>query len=44
MKHIRSLALLCARATRAILDHASIGEFRKRFLEAIIDILKVTIG
>jgi len=44
MKHIRSLALLCARATRAILDHASIGEFRKRFLEAIMDILEVTIG
>jgi len=31
LNHIGSLVLLCARATRAILNHALIGEFRKRF-------------
>jgi len=44
MKHIRPLVLLCARATRAILNHASIREFRKRFLKAIMHALVVTVG
>jgi len=31
MKHIGTSVSLCTRATRAILNHALIEEFRKRF-------------
>jgi len=41
LNHIGSLITLCARATRAILNHAPIGEFRKRFK---LVILALTVG
>jgi len=34
MKHAGSSVSLCARATRAILNHPPIGEFRKRFFQS----------